>query len=79
MSESIEATAREILSVALGRDIGADERPRRMDEPAWDSLKHIEIVFSIEGAFGVRFSPDEMPLLDSLDAIVAMVGERRAP
>jgi acyl carrier protein len=79
MSESIEATAREVLAAALGRDIAPDERPRRADEPAWDSLKHIEIVFSLEGAFGVRFTPDEMPLLDSLDAIVAMVGERRAP
>ena len=34
-------------------------------------VKHVEIVFSLEDAFKVRFDDEELTALDSLDAIVS--------
>ncbi len=77
-SAEVDSTVRETLSVLLGRPIASDEHVMRDDEPAWDSLKHIEIVFALEGALGVRFDVDELAALDGIDAIVASVERHRA-
>ncbi len=38
--------------------------------PQWDSLKHINIIFAIEDAFGVQFDEDELAKLTSVSALV---------
>lgn len=35
----------------------------------WDSLAHLDLVFSLERAFGVSFATERIPMLDSLDVI----------
>ncbi|MBU1378788.1 MAG: acyl carrier protein [Alphaproteobacteria bacterium] len=60
MTERIDAEIAEILSLTLGRPVAAGENLTRADEPKWDSLKHLEIVFAVEGAYGVAFSPEEI-------------------
>jgi acyl carrier protein len=35
----------------------------------WDSLAHLNIVLSVEEAFGVRFAPERIPELTSIEAI----------
>ncbi len=77
-TSDVEATVRETLSVLLGRPVGPGEAVSREDEPAWDSLKHIEIVFALEGALGVRFDVAELAELDDVDSIVASVERHRA-
>jgi acyl carrier protein len=76
-SRSTDAVVRDLLSSALGRQIGPREHPRRVDEPEWDSLKHIEIVFMLEAELDVVFGADEMAELDGLDAIVRIVDGKR--
>jgi acyl carrier protein len=39
-----------------------------MDE--WDSLAHLNIVLGVEEAFGVRFAPERIPELTSMEAIL---------
>jgi acyl carrier protein len=39
----------------------------------WDSLSHVEILFTVEEDQGVEFSEDVMNDLDSVDAITAEV------
>ncbi len=68
---AIRNAAANALALVLGCSIGAGDNPTRDEEPEWDSIKHVEIVFSIEDAFKVRFNDDELPALDSLDGIVA--------
>ena len=63
MTERIDAEIAEILSLILGRPVAADENLNRADEAKWDSLKHLEIIFAVEGAYGVSFSPDEIAAL----------------
>ena len=41
-------------SLVLADDMTAD------DIPAWDSVRHINLVFLIERRFGVRFTTDEL-------------------
>lgn len=65
MTERIDAEIAEILSLTLGRPVAADEGLKRADEPKWDSLKHLEIIFAVEGAYGVSFSPDEIAAVAS--------------
>lgn len=48
----------------------------RGDTQAWDSLKHVEIVFALEDRFDVQFEEDEFPRMESTTAIIAMVAAR---
>ena len=67
----VESTIHGVLETVLGRTIGPMENPRRGDEAAWDSLKHVEVMFSIEDALGIQFAPEELGELDSYQKLVA--------
>jgi acyl carrier protein len=67
----IESGVGEILSTVLERGNAANLA--RSNEAAWDSLKHMQIVFAIEEKFGVRFSEEQIPRLDSFPKIVDCV------
>jgi acyl carrier protein len=66
----------ELLSRVLGVPLPA--RARRPDVAAWDSLKHMELVFALEDRYDVRFHESEFARLDSPAAIAAVIGEHRA-
>jgi acyl carrier protein len=40
---------------------------------AWDSLKHMTLVMALEEEFGISFEDDELPVLTTVEAIVAIV------
>jgi acyl carrier protein len=61
---------RETLAVVLGRPIEPDDPVYRDDQPDWDSLKHIELVFALEDALGIRFEADEIGELTDVASIV---------
>ncbi len=50
----------------------------RDSEPAWDSLKHIELILMLEEQFGVQFSEKEMAALRSSDKIVNAIEGKNA-
>jgi acyl carrier protein len=66
----VERTVREVLGAVLGRRIGPVEDVRRADEPAWDSLAHVNLVFSIEGELGIQYGAEELGELDSVGKLV---------
>jgi len=76
---AIDTTVRAVLATVLERSISMDENVSRDNEPGWDSLKHIEVVFALEGALGVRFSEDELAELVDITSIVAVVERLLAP
>jgi acyl carrier protein len=50
--------------------------------PGWDSLAHLRLLMAVEEEFGVSFSPDEIPELDSVQRIgdaVERLQNERAP
>jgi acyl carrier protein len=50
--------------VFLGRKV--ESSVARASESEWDSLKHMQIAFAVEDKFGVQFTEEEIPRLDSL-------------
>jgi acyl carrier protein len=42
----------------------------------WDSLRHLDLITSIEDAYGVRFSTGEISLATSVREIRRLLGEK---
>jgi len=76
--DATEERIRRILSVVLKRPIAPGEPVSRETEPRWDSLRHVELIFSVEDEFSVTFDEDELPRLTSLRAIADAVARREA-
>jgi acyl carrier protein len=74
-NQEVQDSVCEVLGVAF--ELGQPVNPGfcREQQPAWDSLKHIEVVFALEDRFGVRFSEADMPQLDSVSKITQRVEE----
>lgn len=68
--EETEALVRQALELTFGRKIAPGEPVSQRDEPKWDSLKHVEVLFHIEDSLDIRFDEDEMAGLDSLERLV---------
>ena len=69
----VASLVRQVLRLPEG-----DEALARADTDAWDSLKHVEIVFALEDRYDVRFDESEFDALDSTEAIAAAVARHRA-
>jgi acyl carrier protein len=67
--EQIDRTVREVVGAVLRRTIAPGEQVRRSDEPGWDSLAHVNIVFAVEGELGIQLSAEELGELDTLDKL----------
>ena len=60
----------QILSDTLGVEKGALSEGTSMENtPAWDSVAHLNLVLSLEQAFGQRFTPEEFMQMQSVAAI----------
>jgi len=72
----VEKSVREVMQTVLGRSLAAGADLRRVDEPVWDSLKHVELIFTIEETLGLQFDAEELGELDSLGKLVASAARR---
>ena len=60
----------QILADTLGVDVTTlNEETSMENTPAWDSVAHLNLVLSLEQAFGQRFSTDEFMQMQSVAAI----------
>jgi acyl carrier protein len=50
----------------------------REEFEAWDSLKHVELIFAIEDAFDVRIAEDDLAELDGEASILEAIERARA-
>lgn len=46
-------------------------------EAEWDSLRHMNLIFAIEDAFGIRFDDDEIAALTSIEKIKKALAQNR--
>lgn len=50
----------------------------RVDEPRWNSLKHMELLLGLEQEFGVRFDGADATDMTSVSEVVQRVGSKLA-
>jgi acyl carrier protein len=72
-----EAAVRErivrIVSVVTREPIEGAGDVSRTAMASWDSLAHVEILFTIEETFGIEFDEDAMRNSDSADSLASEV------
>jgi acyl carrier protein len=75
----IDVVESEVL-LLLGTVLGVELTPTSTRESvaAWDSLKHVELVFLLEDEFGMEFVHDDFDELNSVMAIVELVKRRKS-
>ena len=56
--------------------VQVQNRRKRSEFAEWDSLKHIDIIFSIEDEFDIQFTPSEMSELSTIDMAIELVTEK---
>ena len=71
----IQQAVCEVIGVALEQGQPVAPGFCRAEQAAWDSLKHVEIVFALEDRFKVRFSEADMQQMDSVGKITQRVSE----
>jgi acyl carrier protein len=72
----VEERIREIMALVFERPVAPGETVSFGTEPAWDSLRHVELIFSIEDEFEIRFEEPELAELTSLHALTQAVSQR---
>ena len=62
----------DIVSSIIGKDV--EYIKANEDKPSlWDSLKRVEIVFSLEEQFDIMLSPEEIAELNTVKNIIELV------
>lgn len=75
---SVHERLEEIFQSVLGDDtIALDPETTAADIPGWDSLAHINLMFSIEQAFGVQFVNNQFAEFENVGALIAFLEARR--
>lgn len=64
-----------MLALLLGVSVGPDDNVTMNDAASWDSMKHIEIIMTIEQHFQISFSPEDIPGLTSQALLLAKIKE----
>jgi len=64
----IETRVLSVLKTILGVDLNSKSLIEEIDE--WDSLKHIDVIFSLEDEFDIRFEED---IINDIVGIVSLV------
>ena len=66
----MEKQVAEILSMLLGQEFSVRDDVSMENQELWDSMKHIEIITTLEEELGVSFKIEEIPTLTSMEKIV---------
>ena len=74
LDEKVKAVLAEVLQVPPA--IITDDLAMQ-DVDAWDSLKHMELIVSLENTFGLQLSFDEIVNMQSVGDIKRVLEERR--
>ena len=81
-TQDIESEVSRLLGLVLRRPIGDSKTISRATEPAWDSLKHVEIVFLLEDHFQLRFTEQDLEGIQDGAGLVRLVerklGEKKS-
>jgi len=77
-SEIIERLTPIFRDVLDDDDLTITPATKADDVDGWDSLAHIHLVVSIEKAFKMRFSAEEVSSLENVGDLAALIIKKRA-
>ena len=66
VDKRLERVFREVFN---DPDLSVTDELTAEDVPAWDSLAHVSLMFSIESEFGITFSDVELSTLENVGAL----------
>lgn len=69
----MEEQVAKILSLLLGHDIAVDDDVSMQNQELWDSMKHIEIITTLEEELRVSFNIEDIPQLTSMKKIIEVI------
>nr|BCX01960.1 MAG: hypothetical protein KatS3mg041_2006 [Bacteroidota bacterium] len=76
-SRSVLDRLLELAVAVLGEPVSPEAS--RENTEAWNSLRHIELLFAVEEAFGCPIPPELWPQLDSIQAIASWLEGAHVP
>jgi acyl carrier protein len=75
VDETVGSLLAEVLQIPAS---GVTEDLAMKDVEAWDSLKHMELIVSLEQSFGIEFTFDDIVAMRSVAEIKRVLRERGA-
>ena len=75
----IRAQVEQVVRDVLDKDsIALSDSTRAEDVPGWDSLAHVNIMYSIETEFGIQFSEDEFTGFENVGELTRLIASKVA-
>ncbi|MGH8240232.1 MAG: acyl carrier protein [Steroidobacteraceae bacterium] len=76
MSAEIMPRIQKTFSTVFGPRVPFRAELRRVDEPRWTSLKHVELIIALEQEFGVRFDGADATDMISIPVVTERIRQR---
>ena len=77
MSSDLASELQEVFRQVFNRkDLVVTPETTARDVAGWDSLKHIELIVSLEARFGVKFKTYEIGRMESVADLLARLREK---
>jgi acyl carrier protein len=74
VKQETSAILNEIISAVIGTP-GSDARVGDKTGDEWDSLAHVEILYTLEQEFGVRLTSEQMSCDKNRSAVLEMINQ----
>jgi acyl carrier protein len=74
----LDSLISEVMSSVMQVDLPAGVNLSRSGEERWNSLKHIEMILSLESALNIRFSEDEIADISCIEDIKKRIRAKHA-
>jgi acyl carrier protein len=75
-SQPVADRVQSVFARVFGKKVAFNPALKRIDEPRWTSLKHVEFIVALEGEFGIRFDGADATDMISIDVVCATVQKR---
>ncbi len=75
MDQNVESLVAEVLQIPAGT---INDDLAMQDVDVWDSLKHMELIVSLEEKFGLQLSFEEIVTMQSVGSIKRVLKDRGA-
>ena len=69
----MEDQVTQILSFLLGQEFTSEDDVSMENQELWDSMKHIEIITTLEEELNISFNIEDIPKLTSMKKIIEAI------